>query len=408
VDHLVRKPYRWIVVALLGVVALLNYLDRQVIFSVLPLLARDLHVPESQLGLVGGAFLWIYGIVSPLAGFLADRFGRRKVILLSLLIWSAVTYATGLARNFPEVLAARALMGISEACYLPAGLALIAAFHPGRTRSLATGLHLTGVYVGTILGSAGGGWAGERFGWRAPFAFLGAVGIIYAIVLFFALREPEAEPTESAPRTEKVALFASLRELIRLPGFVSMTIAFGGMSIANWLIYTWMPYYLYERFGLSLAAAGFQGAFYIQAASFAGILLGGWMADRWSGVNPRGRILTQVVGLTGAAPFLFLAASTSTQWILIGALLAYGIGRGFYDCNAMPVLCQFARPEQRSTGYGIFNLAGCVAGGTAAALAGFLKSAIGLDGAFRVAAVVVLACGLLLARLRCTAAAERA
>jgi MFS family permease len=152
----VKRSYIWVVVALLWVVALLNYVDRQVIFSVLPLVARDLHVPESQLGLLSGAFLWIYGIASPLAGFLADRFGRRPVILASLLIWSAVTYATGLARSFPEVLAARALMGVSEACYLPAALASIATFHPAGTRSLATGLHLSGVYVGTVLGGAGG------------------------------------------------------------------------------------------------------------------------------------------------------------------------------------------------------------------------------------------------------------
>jgi predicted MFS family arabinose efflux permease len=366
--------------------------------------ARDLHVPESQLGLLSGAFLWIYGMVSPLAGFLADRFGRRPVILASLLIWSAVTYATGLARSFPEVLAARALMGVSEACYLPAALALIATFHPAGTRSLATGLHLSGVYVGTVLGSAGGGWVGEHYGWRTPFAFLGLAGVVYSFVLVFSLREPRTpEATPSASEKPAVRFVDSVRELLRLPGFLRMTVAFGGMSIANWLIYTWMPFYLYERFGLSLAAAGFQGAFYIQAASFVGIMVGGWLADRWSRANPRGRILTQVAGLLGAAPFLFLAASTATHWILIAALISYGVGRGFYDCNAMPVLCQFARPQQRSTGYGLFNLAGCLAGGTAAALAGFLKSAIGLDGAFRVAAVVVLACGLLLARLRCCA-----
>jgi MFS transporter, Spinster family, sphingosine-1-phosphate transporter len=396
----VRKSYIWIVVALLWVVALLNYVDRQVIFSVLPLVASDLHIPENQLGLLSGAFLWIYGIASPLAGFLADRFGRRRVILASLLIWSAVTYATGLARSFPEVLAARALMGVSEACYLPAALALIATFHPSATRSLATGLHLSGVYVGIVLGGVGGGWAGQHFGWRAPFAFLGLLGVVYCCVLWFSLREPRT-PNAPVSETRSVGLAAALQELLRLPGFLRMTVAFAGMSIANWLVYTWMPFYLYQRFGLSLAEAGFQGAFYIQAASFAGIMVGGWLADRWSRTNSRGRILTQVAGLLGAAPFLFLAASTTTHWILIAALISYGIGRGFYDCNAMPVLCQFARSEQRSTGYGLFNLAGCLAGGTAAALAGFLKSAIGLDGAFRVAAVVVLACGLLLARLRC-------
>ena len=148
--------------------------------------------------------------------------------------------------------------------------------------------------------------------------------------------------------------------------------------------------YLYERFGMSLASAGFSATFYIQVAGFAGILAGGWMADRWSRTSPRGRILTQVLGLAIGAPFLFLIGFTGSFVLLIVALLTYGFGRGLYDANTMPVLSQIAEPRLRATGYGIFNMAGCIVGGVAAAAAGSLKSIIGLSAAFQISAVILL------------------
>ena len=172
------------------------------------------------------------------------------------------------------------------------------------------------------------------------------------------------------------------------------------MSIANWIVYTWLPLYLYERFGMSLAAAGFAGTFYIQAGSVAGVLLGGRLADSWVRRNSSGRLLTQAAGLSAAAPFLFLAGSTSSVAILIAALLLFGIGRGAYDCNTMPVLSQIARPELRATGYGLFNCLGCIAGGVMAALAGALKSALGLGAAFQLAAAILFISALVLMRLR--------
>src|SRR5947209_276333 len=163
------RRYGWLLVGVLWVVALLNYVDRQVIFSMFPLLARDLSLSAVQLGLLSTVFLWVYGLLSPFAGFAADRFGRGRLITASLLVWSAVTLATGLSRTYGQLVAARAVMGLSEACYLPAALACIAQHHGSRTRSLAVGIHQSGLYVGLILGGAAGGWAGERYGWRVPF-----------------------------------------------------------------------------------------------------------------------------------------------------------------------------------------------------------------------------------------------
>lgn len=388
----------WLLVALLWIVALLNYVDRQVVFSFFPLLREDLHVSDVELGLISTVFLWVYGLLSPFAGYLADRFGRVRVILFSLLVWSAVTLITGQVRDVGEMLWARALMGVSEACYLPAALALIVDWHPERSRSLATGLHQSGLYTGMIMGGAWGGWMGEHYGWRAVFAILGGVGVGYFVLLWLGLRQFEKRMTV---QTRPVFLL-SFRRLLTTPGFIVLTAVFAAMAIANWLVYTWLPLYLYESFRFSLAKAGFSATFYIQAASYAGILIGGYIADRWNRSNTRGRLLTQVLGLAFGAPFLFLLGVTHSYVLLVLALITFGLGRGFYDCNAMPVLSQLVPPDLRSTGYGVFNLAGCLAGGITAVFAGYLKAVIGLGAAFQISAFLILFSSLLLLRLRIT------
>jgi MFS family permease len=392
------KPsrYAWAVVALLWLVGLLNYLDRQVIFSVLPLVRADLKLSDAEMGLLSAVFLWVYGLLSPVAGYLGDRFGRVRTIFISLLVWSAVTWATGHARNVTELMMARGLMGISEACYLPAALALISDYHGERSRSIATGLHFTGTYIGIVLGGTGGGWMGEHFGWRAAFTFLGLIGVAYVSVLRFTLREAVTKHARPARQT----FFKSVTELVRVRGFIPLTLIFTTTSIANAIVYGWLPLYLYEKFGMSLARAGFSATFYIQAGSVAGILFGGRLADGWAERNRGGRMFTQAVGLGAAAPFLFLVGATGSLGILIAGLVVFGVGRGMYDCNAMPVLSQIARPDLRSTGYGIFNCVGCVVSGAMAGAAGVLKAALGLEVSFQLAAVILCISAFALTRLR--------
>ncbi|MEO8127348.1 MAG: MFS transporter [Bryobacteraceae bacterium] len=387
-------PSPWGLVALLWVVATLNYLDRQVIFSVLPLLQNDLHASPTQLGLIGTVFLWTYGLLAPVAGYIADRAGRVRVILFSLLVWSLVTWLTGYVRTIPELLVTRALMGISEACYLPAALALVVAAHPQRTRSLAAGIHQSGLYTGAILGGAWGGWMGETYGWRPVFSILGVIGLVYLSVLWWFLRRHR----ESAGETNPLSIVPSMREVLRSPNFGKLAAAFSIVAMANWLIYTWLPLYLVERFQLGLTVAGFSATFYLQAASFAGILVGGTLSDRWQSISPRGRILMQAGGVLLAAPFLFLVGFAQSMPVFIVGIVTFGFGRGVYDCNTMPVLSEFVRPELRSTGYGLLNLFSCLAGGVIAAAAGFFKSSLGLGGAFEVAAGLMVMAGLLLLR----------
>jgi predicted MFS family arabinose efflux permease len=385
------KHYKWLLIALLWVVALLNYLDRQVIFSVFPLLKADLHISDLQLGFLGTAFLWVYGILSPCGGYIADRFGRQRVILVSLGVWSAVTWWTGHSHGYNELLTARGLMGISEACYLPAALAMIADYHGDQSRSKATGLHQSGLYAGIVLGGAAGGWMGDRYGWRASFVVLGIIGLAYAIVLLFGLKE---SPEKAVREPGQLPFLAALGELMSSRPFLVVMGVNSMVSTAYWCVYTWLALYLYERFQMSLTVAGFSSTFYIQAASFVGILAGGYIADRWTRTDPRGRVLTQTIGLTAAGPFLFLVGTTGSQWVLLPCLVFFGLGRGFFDCNLMPVVCQVVSPKLRATAYGILNCTSCIMGGAMALAGGMLKDWIGLGAALQISAMMLIAAGI--------------
>ena len=388
--------YPWLLVALLWFAGLLNYLDRQILFSLFPLIRSDLNLTDAQLGWASSSFLWVYAFASPLCGFLADRFGRVRLIVGSLALWSVVTFLTGRVTNLAQLLTARAAMGLSEAFYLPAALALIAGHHGESTRGRATGLHYSGIYAGIVIGGAGGGWIGENHGWRFAFTLLGVVGILYSLVISRTLREP---PAVSGTGTPRVSLAAGLSKILRMPPMWMLMFVFVASSAANWLVYTWMPLYLFERFQLSLTRAGFLATFWIQAGSVGGILLGGVVADWWSRRDPRGRAWLQAIGVAAAAPFLFLTgAATSTIAVAVG-LFVFGLGRGIFDANAMPVLCSFAPEQLRSTGFGLLNFAGVFAGGVIATAAGYAKSTFGLGTLIQAAAVILLLSSVSLAVL---------
>jgi len=399
-----RSYYPWLLVALLWIVIAVNYLDRQLIYSVFPLIKADMRLSDVELGLVSAAFIWVYGIVSPLAGWIGDRWGRTRVIILSLAIWSLVTWLTGQTHSFGSLVSVRGVMGISEACYLPAALALITDVHSGKSVSRATGIHQSGIYMGVVLGGVGGGWLGEHYGWRFAFTLLGVFGVCYAIVLVPILRRND----KFERRADNAALgfFRSVRELIGLRSFAYIALAFSAFAIANWVVYTWLPVYFYEKFSASLTSAGFSATFYLQFASVVGVLVGGWIADRWAVRQSRARVLVQAIGTVAASPCLFLAGFTSSEIAAVTMLILFGLGKGFYDANTMPVLAQIARNDLRATGYGILNCAGGLAGGMAAAGAGWLKSVMGLGVVFELTGAILLVAVVVLLKIQTAVCSE--
>jgi MFS family permease len=361
--------YAWLVVGLLVPVALLNYLDRQLLASMKFSVMGDIPdiALEARWGTILALFKWVYASLSPIGGYLADRYSRRHVIAGSLLVWSGVTWLTGHVTSYEQLLATRAIMGFCEAFYIPAALALIADFHRGHTRSRAVGLHQMGIYLGVIAGGFGG-YAADHpgFGWRRAFDVCGLIGIVYAVPLFLALRNAPRPDAETGVRRPSPA--GAVRELAGNRSFRLLVLYFTLPALAGWVVRDWMPAILKAEFGLGQGLAGVSATLYWQVAAIAGAVAGGWLADRWMQRTDRGRIYTSALGMSMIVPAMFgvgLAPETGQLWVAVLALMLFGLGWGFFDSNNMPILCQIARPDLRATGYGIMNFVSISCGGLA-------------------------------------------
>lgn len=391
----VKSYYPWIIVGLLWIVAFLNYFDRILITSMRDPIVSEFSLTDAKFGLLTSVFLWSYGILSPFGGFFADKYSRKKMIVFSAFVWSVVTMWTGFATSFREMLIARTFMGISEACYVPAALALITDYHRDRTRSLATGLHISGLYAGLAFGGIGGYFA-EWWGWRYGFQFFGIFGILYSIVLVFLLKDRKVQSTEvnsgdAGAEKNEISFIDSAKRLLGERSFIIIMIFFCVYGMVNWLIYGWLPTFLKDHFHLNLGAAGMSATGYVQIGSFAGVLIGGILADRWSKFNNRGRLYVIIIGFTIGAPFLFLMSSAHLFAFAILGMIFYGIARGFNDSNLMPVLCQVVDCRYTASSYGFLNFLSTIIGGGMVYVAGALKDAnVDLSIAYQVMAVVML------------------
>jgi MFS transporter, Spinster family, sphingosine-1-phosphate transporter len=364
--------YAWIVVALLFPVALLNYLDRQMLATMKASMVADIPsiANKADWGIVLGSFKWVYALMSPVGGYIADRFSRRHVICASLFFWSVATWITGHVTTYNELIATRALMGVSEAFYIPAALALITDFHRGRTRSSAVGLHQAGIYAGLILGGFAGYVADSPdHGWRWAFGTCGLIGIVYAIPLLAILKNPprvaQAEPPLSPLK--------SISLLARNRNFILLVLYFTLPAIAGWVVRDWMPDILREKFHLGQGHAGVSAVLWVQIASLVGGILGGLLADRWMRRTQRGRIFTSAIGMILFLPALFGVGNAQVLSLAIAALVVFGIGWGFFDSNNMPILCQIVPTRLRATGYGFMNLVSISCGGFGDWGFGFLR-----------------------------------
>jgi MFS family permease len=391
----------WITVALLCLVASLNYIDRTMITTMRSSILQEIPMSEAQFGLLSSVFLWVYGLLSPFAGFIADRFNRSKVIVISLFVWSVVTWLTAHAKTFDQLLLTRALMGISEACYIPAGLALIADYHGTKTRSLATGIHMAGIMAGQSLGFVGG-WIAEEYRWTSSFTVLGFFGIGYAFLLMFVLRDPAKQTAgPSIVQEEKVLFREGIGKMFRTRSFNLALFYWSLLAIVSWLVMGWLPTFYKEHFSLSQTLAGLYATGYLYPASLAGVIIGGLIADRWSKKNPRARILLPMIGMLVAAPFMFMAPLTSILPLAIGLFVVYAFTRAFADANMMPILCMIVDDRYRATGYGIFNMLSCIVGGLALYAGGVLRDAkVDLAYIYQFAGFIMLLCALLLYKVK--------
>lgn len=405
-----KKFYPWLVVALLWVVALLNYMDRQMLSTMQDAMKFDIvELQKAEaFGALMAVFLWIYGLVSPFAGVVADRVSRKKLVVGSLFVWSAVTYFMGYASDFTQLYWLRALMGVSEALYIPSALSLIADWHEGKSRSLAIGIHMTGLYVGQAVGGFGATIA-ATFSWHSTFYWFGIIGIAYSVVLALLLHDkPKAVDAVAAspdPATlmKKESLWRGLSVVLSTWAFWVILIYFAVPSLPGWATKNWLPTLFEKNLSLDMALAGPMSTITIAASSFVGVLLGGVMSDKWVLRNIRGRIYTSAIGLGMTIPALVLLGFGHSVVAVVGAGMLFGIGFGMFDANNMPILCQIISAKYRATAYGIMNMVGVFAGAAVTHLLGKWTDGGNLGMGFAVlGGIVIVALVLQLACLRPT------
>jgi MFS family permease len=359
-----EKRYAWVVVGLLWFVALLNYMDRQMLSTMKPAMQMDIAELKSatNFGYLMAIFLWIYGLMSPVSGIIADKLNRKWLIVGSLLVWSLVTFLMGYATTFNQIYWLRALMGVSEALYIPAGLSLIADYHSSKTRSIAIGIHMTGLYMGQALGGFGATIA-SKFSWQATFHSFGFVGIVYALILIFFLKEKKNIRLHEKESIQiKPSLFKGLALLFSNISFWVILIYFAIPSLPGWATKNWLPTLFANNLGIDMAQAGPISTITIAASSFLGVIFGGLLSDKWVQKNIKGRIYTSAIGLGLTIPSLLLIGFGHSLFNIIGAAFCFGFGFGMFDANNMPILCQFVSSKYRATAYGIMNMTGVFAG----------------------------------------------
>ena len=388
-----KKWYPWLVVVLLSGVAFLNYMDRQMLSTMRFAMSEDImEVATSYTGPWGwgalmAAFMWIYGLMSPVSGAIADRLNRKNLIVGSLFVWSTVTLLMGFVDSYVELYVLRALMGFSEALYIPAALSLIADIHSGKTRSLAIGIHMTGIYLGQVAGGFGSIFS-NLLNWHTVFILCGLVGIIYSIILIIFVRDPGREKKEKEQResqSPQLSVMKSVLLVLSNMAFWAVLFVFTTLSMPGWATKNWLPELLANvisnnwdmPIGEAMNFAGPIAVISLAGASFIGAMIGGKLSDNWVQKNVRGRVYTSSIGLALIVPSLIFMGLGNSLISVVLAILCFGIGYGFFDTNNMPILCQFIPSRQRATAYGFINMAGVLGGAAITTLLGNLSLGFG-------------------------------
>lgn len=401
--------YPWVVVGMLWVVALLNYLDRQMLSTMQYSIGQSIPAIQDPInfGRLMAIFLWIYGCVSPVSGAIGDKLNRKWLIVVSLGVWSAITMLMSYCTSYHSIYILRGLMGISEALYLPAALSLIADYFAGKSRSLAIGVHMTGLYAGQALGGFGATVA-ALFSWQDTFFWFGIGGVIYAFVLCVFLKDRRVE---SEANTFK-AMNKQQNDIPWLKGFAMIfsTVSFwvilfffASSSLPGWSTKNWLPTLFAENLGLTPQVAGPMATISIAVASFIGVMFGGSLSDRWVRKNIKGRLYTSSIGLGLMIPTLVLIGLSHDAFTTIAVSLLFGVGYGMFDANNMPILCQFIPSRLRASAYGLLNMTGVFAGALVTQILGdwAQDGDLGLGFAY-MAAILIVAISLQLTVLKPT------
>jgi MFS family permease len=371
---------------------LFNYADRQAIFSVFPPLSSEFHLSDLQLGMIATSFMWMYAASGPVAGWISDRVSRKAVILCALAFWSVATGMTAFATGYRSLVLYRALGGLGEAFYFPAAMSLLGDYHGPATRSRAMSIHQSSVYVGSIVGATLSAAIAQRLGWRPAFLAFGAGGLALSALLLLMLREPART---AAPEEERGAgVLRAITDVLTNRFALALVAIFIGANFVAVIFLTWMPTFLYRKFGMTLTMAGFNATAYLQMASVAGVIAGGILADRRSKRRRSGRIEVQAMGLLLGVPFLFVSGWTTSTKVLLISFVGFGLFKGLYDANIWASLYDVVPANRRGVAAGVMNSLGWLGGGMAPILVAAALQSTSLSVCVSATAGIYLALGV--------------
>ncbi|MDX9867414.1 MAG: MFS transporter [Kiritimatiellia bacterium] len=374
-----RIAYKWEMLTLLWFAFLFNQADRAMFGFVMPLIKADLHLSDVQLGVVASVFHICYGLLAPVAGYAGDVFRRSRVVVASIATWSLATLLTGLSTRMWHLVVFRgASLSFGEAFYLPSANALISQYH-SRTRAFAMSIHQTALYCGMIGSGAIAGFLGHRYGWRCPFALFGALGLFWAALMFFRLADPAATHPEAEGGKNRVPLRETAEALFRKKSVLMLCGVFGCLVFVNVGYVTWMPTLLHEKFGLTLAQAGFSSMFYHVVCAFAGVMAGGRFSDRLALRRRDGRLIVAALGFLFCVPFVYLMGNSPSLLFSVIGLGGFGLFRGICDSTFFAGLFDVLEIRYRSSGQGLVISFGLLIGALAPVILGWMKGTLGLS-----------------------------
>ncbi len=388
-------PYRRYALGLLLAVNLLNYIDRQVLFAVFPLIKTDLQLSDTALGFLGSAFMFSYMLFAPLFGWLGDHWSRTRLASGGLVLWSLATALAGFAPGYKTLLAARAVVGVGEASFGTVSPGLVSDFFPKEQRGRVLAWFYVAIPVGSALGYLLGGLLGQRFGWHAAFLLVGVPGLLLAVPLALLRTSPRGGD-DASPQVSTGKVSTGYSDLFRNRSFVCNTLAMAAMTFAIGGLAQWIPSFLYRVHSLDVAKANMMFGATTVLAGILGTLAGGWLGDRWQKKSGKGYLLVSGWGFLIGTPF---AAWAILAPGLTGCMTAIFIAEFFLFLNTGPlntVIINVTDPAVRAMAFAV-NIFFIHALGDAVSpsILGWLSDRWGLQSALLITPGAMLIAGLL-------------
>ena len=374
-----KLDYKWTVLILVSIAYFLAQGTRLIYSAVLPQIKADFAssgVTDAQLGLVSSAFTLVFGLAIPFAGFAADLFNRKRVLVLGSFMFAIGIFVSGFASGLGMLFISYGVLNsIGQSLMPPCNTSLISQYHD-KTRGTAFSIYQTAIYLGIVVCSVVSGYLAKlgEGGWRYAFWIFGAIAVLWAIVIAFKLKDTPQASSENKPSLNSVK--EALQAFLKKPSSLILMAALGCYFFVTYAFKAWAPIFMTRSFPeMDTAQAVFHGVFWFYLGAFAGVTLGGRVSDALKARRPGVRFEVELAGIVLCIPFIILMAYAQSLALMIVAITMFGFATGVYDSNIYAALFDVINPRYRAVATGLFGCGGCIFGAFGPAVMGFLNDA---------------------------------